>query len=175
MEPSPPRHLAIIMDGNGRWAQSRGLPRVEGHREGAESVSTVVRACRERGVQVLTLYSFSTENWKRPKDEVRAFGADGQPVPLSSDLQKELLDIRERLSRRFTRTEGFDRIVRLNFLDGIRIWFANGDVAHVRPSGNADELRIYAVADTQERADQIVKLGVAEPNGILRRLEKAVD
>jgi len=65
--------------------------------------------------------------------------------------------------------------VRLNFLDGIRIWFANGDVAHVRPSGNADELRIYAVADTQERADQIVKLGVAEPNGILRRLEKAVD
>ena len=133
---------------------------------------------REKGRRLVQRFSPADPNVKEAvfeKDEVRAFGADGQPVPLSSDLQKELLDIRERLSRRFTRTEGFDRIVRLNFLDGIRIWFANGDVAHVRPSGNADELRIYAVADTQERADQIVKLGVAEPNGILRRLEKAVD
>ena len=56
----------------------------------------------------------------------------------------------------------------------MRIYFSNGDVAHVRPSGNADELRIYAVADTQTRADAITKLGVAEPDGILRRLEKAV-
>ena len=54
----------------------------------------------------------------------------------------------------------------------MRIWFDNGDVAHVRPSGNADEFRIYAVADSQERADQIVKLGVQEPDGILRRLER---
>jgi len=56
----------------------------------------------------------------------------------------------------------------------VRIYFANGDVAHVRPSGNADELRIYAVADTQARADAIAKAGVAEPDGILRRLERAV-
>jgi len=67
-----PRHLAIIMDGNGRWAQARGLPRVAGHEAGAESVREITRACRAAGVQALTLYSFSTENWKRPDDEVKA-------------------------------------------------------------------------------------------------------
>ena len=58
------------MDGNGRWAQSRGKPRIDGHHEGAESVRAIVTACRELGVEALTLYSFSTENWKRPEDEV---------------------------------------------------------------------------------------------------------
>ena len=66
-----PRSVAIIMDGNGRWAQSRGLPRAQGHEQGAESVRDITRACRELGVQSLTLYSFSTENWKRPPDEVQ--------------------------------------------------------------------------------------------------------
>ena len=65
-----PRHVAIIMDGNGRWAQARGRPRTAGHEAGAESVRAITTACRELGVEVLTLYSFSTENWKRPKDEV---------------------------------------------------------------------------------------------------------
>lgn len=65
-----PRHIAVIMDGNGRWAESRGLPRLSGHEEGANSVREITRACREKGVQALTLYSFSTENWKRPPDEV---------------------------------------------------------------------------------------------------------
>ena len=67
-----PRHVAIIMDGNGRWAEARGLPRVAGHREGSESVRAVTRACRRIGVQALTLYAFSTENWARPDDEVEA-------------------------------------------------------------------------------------------------------
>jgi undecaprenyl diphosphate synthase len=67
-----PRHVAIIMDGNGRWARSQGLPRVRGHEAGAESVREIVRASRELGVEVLTLYSFSTENWRRPADEVTA-------------------------------------------------------------------------------------------------------
>jgi undecaprenyl diphosphate synthase len=67
-----PRHLAIIMDGNGRWAESQGLPRVRGHEAGADSVREIVRASREIGVEVLTLYSFSTENWRRPQDEVTA-------------------------------------------------------------------------------------------------------
>jgi len=66
-----PRHIAVIMDGNGRWAESRGLPRLSGHEEGANSVREITRACREKGVQALTLYSFSTENWKRSPDEVR--------------------------------------------------------------------------------------------------------
>ena len=69
---------------------------------------------------------------------------------------------------------GFSPIKKLDLTDGVRIYFANGDVAHIRPSGNADELRIYAVADTQARADEIARLGVAEPDGILRALEHAV-
>ena len=65
-----PRHVAIIMDGNGRWAQARGLPRYEGHRRGVEAVRRSVRAAIEIGVSYLTIYSFSTENWSRPPDEV---------------------------------------------------------------------------------------------------------
>jgi undecaprenyl diphosphate synthase len=65
-----PAHVAIIMDGNGRWARARHLPRVEGHRNGVESVRAIVRACGEVGVKYLTLYAFSVENWNRPKDEV---------------------------------------------------------------------------------------------------------
>jgi undecaprenyl diphosphate synthase len=65
-----PTHVAIIMDGNGRWAKQRGLPRVEGHRQGAESVKAVVRAAGELGIKFITLYAFSVENWNRPKDEV---------------------------------------------------------------------------------------------------------
>ena len=67
-----PRHVAIIMDGNGRWAQERGLARIEGHRRGIESVRAVAQACRKLEIPYLTLYAFSTENWKRPKTEVAA-------------------------------------------------------------------------------------------------------
>ncbi len=65
-----PRHIAIIMDGNGRWAQQRFLPRMAGHRRGVENVRSTVRACAEKGVQFLTLFAFSSENWRRPADEV---------------------------------------------------------------------------------------------------------
>jgi len=67
-----PRHVAIIMDGNGRWATARNLPRISGHREGIESVRDIVKASAELGIQYLTLYAFSTENWKRPEAEVHA-------------------------------------------------------------------------------------------------------
>ena len=66
-----PRHIAIIMDGNGRWARRHELSRVEGHRAGSEAVRRVVEACSDIGVEYLTLYAFSTENWKRPPSEVR--------------------------------------------------------------------------------------------------------
>ncbi|OHT21058.1 isoprenyl transferase [Edaphosphingomonas haloaromaticamans] len=65
-----PRHVAIIMDGNGRWAKARHLPRVAGHRKGAEAVRATIRAARELGIEVLTLYAFSSENWRRPEEEV---------------------------------------------------------------------------------------------------------
>ena len=67
-----PRHIAIIMDGNGRWAKERGLPRTEGHRAGADSVREITEGCGELGVEFLTLYAFSSENWNRPKREVSA-------------------------------------------------------------------------------------------------------
>ena len=65
-----PRHIAIIMDGNGRWAKNRFMPRVAGHKRGVETVRTAIKACIERGVEYLTLFAFSSENWRRPADEV---------------------------------------------------------------------------------------------------------
>ena len=76
------------------------------------------------------------------------------------------------LARVFTRACGFTSVSRLDYTDGVRIIFSNNDVAHIRPSGNADELRIYAAADTQARADAIVAEGIREPDGILRSLER---
>lgn len=67
---SLPRHIAIIMDGNGRWAKRKTLPRYAGHREGVKSVRRIVESCKERGIEALTLFAFSSENWKRPKTEV---------------------------------------------------------------------------------------------------------
>jgi len=66
----PPRHIAVIMDGNGRWARNRGLPRLAGHHEGSKAVGECVEGAKEAGVEFLTLYAFSAENWKRPADEV---------------------------------------------------------------------------------------------------------
>lgn len=65
-----PQHIAIIMDGNGRWAKKRGLPRTAGHKQGAENIRKIAIACNTMGVKALTCYAFSTENWKRPQDEV---------------------------------------------------------------------------------------------------------
>ncbi|MHB1106573.1 MAG: isoprenyl transferase [Lutibacter sp.] len=80
-----PNHIAIIMDGNGRWAEMKGKPRVYGHKNGVTSVKEVIEGCREIGVNYLTLYAFSTENWNRPKMEVRTLMA-----LLVSSLRKEL-------------------------------------------------------------------------------------
>ncbi len=80
-----PRHIAIIMDGNGRWAEKRGLPRLAGHRAGVEALRDVVEACGEWGVKYLTLYAFSTENWKRPRREI-----DGLMHLLVEYLRREL-------------------------------------------------------------------------------------
>jgi undecaprenyl diphosphate synthase len=109
-----PRHVAIIMDGNGRWAQKRLLNRVKGHEKGVETVRNIVRTCRELHIDVLTLYAFSTENWQRPKTEIKALmallksflrrelpelqeqqirlGVIGQPQRLPPDVQKTLQD-----------------------------------------------------------------------------------
>jgi undecaprenyl diphosphate synthase len=82
-----PRHLAIIMDGNGRWARSRRLPRIAGHRRGVEAVRATVRACAERGIGYLTLFAFSSENWRRPAEEVALLMQLFQAA-LSSEVEK---------------------------------------------------------------------------------------
>ena len=79
-----PRHVAIIMDGNGRWATQRGLPRLEGHRAGVENIHTVLEALAEHGVEYVTIYAFSTENWNRPHDEV-----DGLMAILQEAIHQE--------------------------------------------------------------------------------------
>ncbi len=86
-----PTHLAIIMDGNGRWAEQRHLPRILGHRKGVETVQSVVDDCLELGVRYLTLYAFSSENWGRPRDEV-----DALMGLLGSFLKKELSQLQKR-------------------------------------------------------------------------------
>ena len=83
-----PRHIAIIMDGNGRWANVRGLPRIAGHREGVRTVRKITQLCGELGIQTLTLYTFSSENWKRPVTEVGAL-----MKLLVSSLRKEVSDL----------------------------------------------------------------------------------
>lgn len=85
-----PRHLAIIMDGNGRWAKKRLLPRIAGHKQGMENVKTITKAASKAGVKVLTLYAFSTENWKRPEKEVSYLMS--LPVTFFSKFVPELID-----------------------------------------------------------------------------------
>jgi undecaprenyl diphosphate synthase len=104
LKPSLPRHVGIIMDGNGRWAQQRNRPRIEGHRAGADSVRDVVRASRELGIEALTLYAFSSQNWARPVDEVAAlmellrdFLRDERAEILDNGIRLEALGEVERL------------------------------------------------------------------------------
>ncbi len=85
-----PRHIAIVMDGNGRWAAKRFLPRLAGHRQGMESLRRCIRACADRGVAVLTVFAFSSENWNRPADEV-----SGLMELLASALAKEVPQLRK--------------------------------------------------------------------------------
>ena len=99
--------------------------------------------------------------------------ADVMPAPLPAGPAEDWRRRKATLARFFTPALGFDEIARINVLDGLRIYFHNGDVAHIRPSGNAPQLRIYANSDSQARADEIVELAVREPDGILRGLEQA--
>ena len=85
-----PRHVAVVMDGNGRWAKKRFLPRLAGHKQGLESLRRCVRHCIERGVRVLTVFAFSSENWNRPADEV-----SGLMNLLAGALEREVPSLHE--------------------------------------------------------------------------------
>ena len=124
--PSSLQHLAIIMDGNGRWANARGLPRTAGHQRGAEAVRRTVKAAAKHGIKYLTLYGFSSENWKRPKQEVRelmgllrvylrreikALGEEGVRFKVIGDRQMLDSDIVTLIADAERMTAGNDRLV----------------------------------------------------------------
>ncbi len=107
-------------------------------------------------------------------DGVRLVAPDGTVARAGGEVAARWLGIRRELADYFLPTEGFEEVIRLVTIDGLRIFFRNGDIAHLRPSGNAPQLRIYAVAGSQQRAEEIVARALAEPWGILRRMESGV-
>ena len=167
-----PRHVAIIMDGNGRWAERRGLPRVAGHRAGAEAVRRALQSAADHGVEVLTIYAFSSENWKRTEGEVSDLTAlmkfylerelnrlvdEGVRLKLIGDYSAFGPDMVERLERAIKRTEGNTRltlVVALNY--GSRAEIASAarrlaeQVGEGRDPATIDEAAIAAELQTHD-------------------------
>ena len=166
-----PRHVAIIMDGNGRWAKQRGLPRVAGHRAGAEAVRQTMRAAVKHGVEVLTLYAFSSENWRRPEEEVSdlkgllgyylereldSLAKEGVRLRLIGDYSKFGPDLSARLEKAMTRLSGNARltlVVALNYGSRAEIAQAASRLAAKATAGEIDasaidEAAIEAELDT---------------------------
>jgi undecaprenyl diphosphate synthase len=159
--PSPvPHHIGIIMDGNGRWAQERGLPRLEGHRAGTENIRRVLQACGECGIKIVTIYAFSTENWQRPTEEVRGligilekvlesevenFHREGVKLCHIGDLEGLSDRLRKAVLDAIALTENNDRLIlnvafnyggRAEIVRGVRRMFEDG----VRPEDISEEL-----------------------------------
>lgn len=153
-----PQHVAVIMDGNGRWACERGLPRIEGHRHGAESVKETVRAASNLGVRYLTLYAFSVENWRRPREEI-----DGLMEMLESFLREQTDDLVERKIRFRTlgRTDDLPESVRAQIRRSIEAtaecdqWHLNLALNYGSRTEVIDAVRAYtkAVAEGRENPD----------------------
>jgi len=128
-----PQHIAIIMDGNGRWAKARGLPRIMGHKQGAEALRRTLQACRETGIRYLTIYAFSSENWKRPiievsdlmellrtflDREISSLHKNGIKLRVIGDVSKLADDIRSQISAAESLTcdnKGFNLTVALSY------------------------------------------------------------
>lgn len=177
-----PRHIAIIMDGNGRWAKSRGLPRTAGHAAGAETFRQVATWCREVGIEYLTVYAFSTENWKRPAQEVEAimgllkkylleaiadmekekvrfvFFGDLEPLPL------ELRDLCRRTQERSAKYSGCQVNICLNYGGRDEILRAARTAAQACAMGAMDPENITEVVF----GDLLWSAGVPDPDLVIR-------
>jgi len=177
-----PRHVALIMDGNGRWAQEHGLSRIEGHKEGAQSVRAVLRAASQAGIEYLTVYAFSTENWKRPPQEV-----DGLMKLLINSLnayEQELHDnkirlrvmgqferlplpVRMRLQKTIDATAAYTDhtfIVALSYGSRTEIADATRRIAEKAKAGELDPRKI----DEQTVADHLYLPDVPDPELMIR-------
>jgi undecaprenyl diphosphate synthase len=155
-----PRHVAIIMDGNGRWAQQKGLPRVAGHRAGAEAVRRAMQAAADHGVEVLTIYAFSSENWRRTKEEIADLTAlmrfylerelktlekEGVRLRLIGDHSAFGEDLVERIERAIERTANNRRltlVIALNYGSRVEIAGAARKLAERAAAGQIDPASI---------------------------------
>ena len=159
-----PNHLAVIMDGNGRWAERRSLPRIEGHRQGSAAVRRTVRACRRWGIPILTLYAFSLENWQRPVTEVNALMTLLKEYLVSE--RQEMLDTKIRL-RVIGRVEDLDADIRDLLRDTIDATsHCNGMVLNlaISYSGRSEIMRA-----TRQIADDVVS-GRLDPRNLTEQL-----
>jgi undecaprenyl diphosphate synthase len=170
---SVPRHVAIIMDGNGRWAQRRGLPRIAGHREGAEAARRALRAAGQAGVECLTLYAFSSENWRRSEDEINdlmgllrfyigrelnALHKEGIRLRVIGDYSAFQKDVVAMIDTAIAKTAGNDRltlVMALNYGGRAELVGAARALARRVAGGSLtpeaiDELAIEAELDTAE-------------------------
>jgi undecaprenyl diphosphate synthase len=177
---SVPHHIGFIMDGNGRWAQEHGLPRLEGHRAGTENIRRVLQACGECGIKVVTIYAFSTENWHRPTDEVRGligilervlesevenFHREGVRLRHIGDLEglpdrlrKAVLDAIEltKNNDRLTLNVAFNYGGRAEIVRGVRRMLEDG----VRPEDISEELfSHYLYTEGLPDPDLIIRTG----------------
>ena len=177
-----PEHIGIIMDGNGRWAQKRGLPRSAGHKQGARTFREIVRYCRSIGIRYLTVYAFSTENWKRPQSEIDAImnllrdyldelerHSDeeqgvlrfiGDMAPRAEDLRQRIADVQERTAGR----EGITVNIALNYGGRHELVHAMRRMASEAAQGRLDPDEI-----TEDRvSDYLYTAGQPDPDLILR-------
>jgi undecaprenyl diphosphate synthase len=168
-----PRHVAIIMDGNGRWAKSRGLPRAAGHRQGAEAARKVLRAAGGAGVECLTLYAFSSENWRRPEEEINdlmgllrfyignelnALHKEGIRLRILGDHTAFKADVAKLVDQAVERTAGNERMtlaIALNYGSRAEIVNAARRLAGLAAKGEIapeaiDETAIESVLDTAD-------------------------
>ncbi len=173
-----PRHIAIIMDGNGRWARQRHLPRLAGHRAGTENIRRIVTECAQQGVQYLTLYAFSTENWSRPSAEV-----DGLMRILSDFIDRETINLHREGARlrHLGRLDNISAELRQKILDAIELTRHNARITLAvafNYGGRADivdavreliTLGVKADDVTEEMiSDHLSTRGMPDPDLIIR-------
>lgn len=161
---SLPQHVAVIMDGNGRWAKQRGFPRVEGHRQGAESARAIIRNAGELGIKYLTLYAFSAENWNRPKEEV-----DALMKYLVHYLKNEVPD----LNKNNVRLEAIGQIWRLP--ENVQEQLRKSTAALAKNNGLTLLLALsygsrIEIVDAVRRLAEKVKTGQIEPADITEKM-----
>jgi undecaprenyl diphosphate synthase len=177
-----PRHVAIIMDGNGRWAERRGLPRVAGHRAGAEAVKRALQSAADHGVEVLTLYAFSSENWRRSEDEIAGLTAlmrfylerelnrltrEGVRLRLIGDYSAFGPDMVEKLERAVERTKANTRltlVVALNYGSRAEIAAAARRLAEKSAAG---EIEAGAI-DEHAVGAELQTQGLPDPDLLIR-------